>query len=345
MAFLKNAWYVAAWAEEVDRTPMARTLLGESVLMYRREDGQAVAMGNRCPHRHAPLCDGRLVGDAIECPYHGLKFDTSGTCVDNPHGRHLIVPAMRVDSYTLVERYGALWIWMGDAAPDESLIPDFGVLNDVAHYRTVRRHMMVEADYRLVADNVLDLTHIVYVHKGIGGLGFLENESNETQQVGNQVWCRRRNEGIKAAPAYRAVVPDYNHILVDKQQNIRWDPPANLLLEIVHHETQKPDSLRTVNYGGNLLTPETEGRTHYFWSVSRGYALDNEALDAAMEKGVNDAFAGEDKPIIEAQQRMMNLHGDQTPAPVLLETDVAAMRARRVLEGLIATEAKSTAAH
>lgn len=344
MSFLRNAWYVAAWADEIGRAPLARTLLGESVLMYRRENGQAVAIGNRCAHRHAPLSDGQRVGDAIECPYHGLKFDPSGACVENPHGRHVITPALRVTSYPFVERHSALWIWMGDAPVDESLIPDFSVLSDAARFRTVRRHMMVDADYRLIADNVLDLTHIVYVHKGIGGRAFLDNESNDTQQVGHQVWCRRRNVAIQAAPAYRAVMPDYEDVLVDKQQNIRWDPPANLLLEIVHHETRKPERLRTSNFGGNLLTPETAGRTHYFWSVSRDYALDSNALDAAMAKGVEQAFEGEDKPIIEAQQRMMDLAGNRTPAPVLLETDAAAMRARRVLDGLIAAEGGAAAA-
>lgn len=343
MAFLENTWYMAGWAEEVTQTPMARTLLGESVLMYRRENGEAVAMQNRCPHRHAPLHLGQRVGDEIECPYHGLRLDATGACTDNPHGRHVIPPAMRIKAYPLVELYSVLWIWMGDAPPDTALIPDFSVFTRDGH-RTVRRSMMVEADYRLIADNVLDLTHIVFVHKGIGGQAFLQNESNETQQLGQQVWCRRRNVGITAAPAYRAVEPGYNDVKVDKQQNIRWDVPSNLLLHIQHHETGQPERLLTNNYGGNLLTPETETRTHYFWSVTRDYALDNERLDVLLEKAVEDAFAGEDKPIIEAQQRMMNLAGDRLPPTVLIETDSAAVRARRLLEGLIQAEQGQSAA-
>lgn len=344
MAFLKNAWYAAAWAEEVGREMLARTLLGESVLMYRRLDGRAVAIGNRCPHRHAPLNEGKLIGDEVQCPYHGLKFDCSGACTENPHGKRFIPVTMAVKSYPLVERHSVLWIWMGDAPADEALIPDFEVLANTSAHRTVRGHMMVEADYRLVADNLLDLTHIVYVHKGLGGLAFLENESSETEQRGNQVWSRRRNQGITAAAAYRAAEPGYEKVKVDKFQNMRWDPPSNLLLEIVHHETGKPESLRTVNHGGNLLTPETLSRTHYFWSITRDFALDNAALDGIMGKTVHDAFVGEDKPIVEAQQRMMNLSGEQIPSPVLLETDAAAARARRVLDKLIVAEGHTTAA-
>ena len=344
MAFLKNTWYMAAWGDEVTREPMARTLLGESVLMYRREDGTPVAIHNRCPHRHAPLNQGKLIGDEIQCPYHGLRFNSTGACTNNPHGQHKIPPAMCVPAYTLAERDSILWIWMGAGSPDESLIPDFSVLTRPEH-RTIRRLMTVDADYRLIADNILDLTHIVYVHKGIGGQQFLESESSATEQVGQQVWCRRRNEAITAAPAFRAVEPGYNTVKVDKHQNIRWDPPSNMLLEILHHESGNPRNLRTTNYGGNLLTPETEARTHYFWSVTRDYATENEALDEVIGSALRDAFVNEDKPIIEAQQAMMNLSGGNLPQPVLIETDAAAMRARRVLDTLMQSERSNATAH
>ncbi|MES1980403.1 MAG: aromatic ring-hydroxylating dioxygenase subunit alpha [Pseudomonadota bacterium] len=340
MRFLKNTWYVAAWAEEVSRGLFSRTLLGESVLMYRKEDGTAVAMSNRCPHRFAPLDQGQLVGDEVQCPYHGLKFDCSGKCTDNPHGAHMIPSAMALRQYPLVERHSALWIWMGEGQPDESLIPDFSVLTQPEKYRTMRRVMPIAAHYALVTDNILDLTHIVYVHAGgIGGTDLLENESSETQQVGQQVWCRRKNIGVTAAPAYRMFNPGLEGIKADKHQNIRWDPPALLLLEIVHHEHQKPESQRITNYSAQMLTPETAISTHYFWSVSRDFELDNVALDTAMVAAVEKAFSQEDKPIIEAQQKMMGAADFSALRPVLIETDAAAMRARRVLDKLLATEA------
>ena len=127
MPFLRNAWYVAAWGNEVKAGGLfSRKLLGESVLLYRKEDGAAVAIGNRCPHRFAPLHLGKLKGDIVECAYHGLQFDGTGACVANPHGGGKPLAAARVKNYPLVERYSALWIWMGDAdKADATTIPVF----------------------------------------------------------------------------------------------------------------------------------------------------------------------------------------------------------------------------
>ncbi len=125
MNFLRNAWYCAGWAADLGAEPITRTYLNEPVLLYRMRDGRAVAIGERCPHRFAPLHKGKLRDDCIECPYHGLRFDASGACVHNPHGDGAIPKAARVKAYPLVEQYGALWIWMGDPSlADESALID-----------------------------------------------------------------------------------------------------------------------------------------------------------------------------------------------------------------------------
>jgi len=104
MAFLRNTWYVAAWENEVSRAPMARTILGRAVLLYRKEDGAAVALADRCPHRSAPLHKGKLVADNIQCPYHGLQFDSSGACAYNPSSGAL-PKAAAVHRYPVAERH------------------------------------------------------------------------------------------------------------------------------------------------------------------------------------------------------------------------------------------------
>jgi vanillate O-demethylase monooxygenase subunit len=129
--FLKNCWYVAAWAKDVGRELLGRTYLSESVCLYRKEDGTPVAIGDRCPHRFAPLHLGQLKGDVVECPYHGLQFDCSGKCSHNPHGDGKIPAAAKVRQYTLAERHSLLWIWMGDPErADAALIPDYSFLTD-----------------------------------------------------------------------------------------------------------------------------------------------------------------------------------------------------------------------
>src|SRR5512134_1088063 len=125
--FLRNAWYAAGFSDEFGRALLARTFLSEAVVLYRTEDGRPVAFEDRCAHRRLPLSMGRLVGDEIECGYHGLVYDCSGTCVKIPgQPRASIPPGARVRSYPVVDRHHYLWIWMGDPArADATLIPDY----------------------------------------------------------------------------------------------------------------------------------------------------------------------------------------------------------------------------
>ena len=127
-AFLKNAWYAAAWSYEVKKELFERTIIGESILFYRKENNQAVAINNACPHRYSPLHLGTLMGDVVECAYHGLRYDSSGHCVHNPHGDGRIPEKMCTRAYPLEEIHNMLWIWMGDPAlADPATIPDFSL--------------------------------------------------------------------------------------------------------------------------------------------------------------------------------------------------------------------------
>src|SRR4051812_26504091 len=122
--FLRNAWYMAGWAGELGREPLARRLVGEAIVLYRKENGDPVALQDRCPHRFAPLSRGKLHQDTIECGYHGLRFDAAGQCVLNPHGNCHIPQGAKVRSYPLVEKNTLAWIWMGTPElADPSLIP------------------------------------------------------------------------------------------------------------------------------------------------------------------------------------------------------------------------------
>ena len=123
--FLMNQWYAAALPSELTDKPLARTICGEAVVMYRTASGQPVALSDRCPHRYAPLSAGTCAGENIICPYHGIIFDSSGTCARIPH-QPTIPQKMRVRAYPLVERWGWAWIWMGDSSlADPKLIPAY----------------------------------------------------------------------------------------------------------------------------------------------------------------------------------------------------------------------------
>jgi phenylpropionate dioxygenase-like ring-hydroxylating dioxygenase large terminal subunit len=159
--FLRNYWYVAASDDEVGRKPLRRILLGEPVVLFRTEDGTPVAFEDRCAHRHLPLSMGKLVGDTLQCHYHGLRYDMTGTCVRVP-GQDLIPPSARVKTYPVVQRYHWVWIWMGDPAlADPDTITDYHWLDDPSWGAKVQ-YLHVQANWKLIVDNLLDLTHLAF---------------------------------------------------------------------------------------------------------------------------------------------------------------------------------------
>jgi phenylpropionate dioxygenase-like ring-hydroxylating dioxygenase large terminal subunit len=111
MAYLRNAWYLAAWylaawSSQLRTSELfQRRLLDEPLVLYRLTNGAPVALQDRCPHRVAPLHMGKIVGDALQCPYDGLRFSASGNCVLNPHGP--LPAAARIRSFPVVARYSA----------------------------------------------------------------------------------------------------------------------------------------------------------------------------------------------------------------------------------------------
>ena len=163
--FLMNCWYVAAISTDVKGEELFhRTILNKPVLIYRKMDGTPVAMLDRCPHRFAPLHLGKRVGDDISCLYHALQFDCEGQCTHNPHGNGLIPKAAKVPTFPLMEKYGFIWIWMGDEAADPGKLPDYGELMSGHPNSVAQTYMHVNANYQLLTDNVMDLSHIDHVH-------------------------------------------------------------------------------------------------------------------------------------------------------------------------------------
>lgn len=168
--FIRNAWYVAAWADEVSDTPLARRILNEPVVLFRDRAGKAAALLDMCCHRGAPLSIGKVTDLGIECGYHGLTFDGSGACVRIP-GQDRIPERARVRRFPLMEQDGFLWIWMGETdRADPSAIVRYPWHNDTAHWPHKHTMYHIQAAAMLVVDNLMDLTHLGYVHGStIGG--------------------------------------------------------------------------------------------------------------------------------------------------------------------------------
>lgn len=332
VTFLRDAWYIVGWSDEFTTAPVARTILGENLVFFRDSKGELAALRNRCPHRFAPLTDGRVIDDAIQCPYHGLRFDTAGRCVLNPHPPHTVTDALRVRAYPIIERYAGAWVWMGEGTPDEALMPDLGVTARTDGHRYVKGTIPLAANYMLMVDNLLDLTHVPILHDGsVGNAQMMEHLTSNVERDGDSVTLTRVNRGISAAPFYQKLYPPYQSIAIDKTQRMHWMLAGNLLLEITHHQTDAPDLHRTTTFTAHLLTPETATTSHYFWMATRDFDLDSDAHDAAVLKAAIDVLTNEDGKIVEEQQRAMGTSDFLGLKPAFIPTDAASIGARRIL--------------
>lgn len=162
--FVKNTWYVAAFSKEVTDKPLARTFLNQKVVLFRSSEGQAVALEDRCCHRLAPLSLGDVEPHGIRCRYHGMVFSPQGKCVEIP-GQDAIPPQMCVKNFPLVEQHGMVWIWMGhpERANPEDIVDVHW--NGADGWPTASGYIHYKANYQLIADNLLDFTHLTFVHR------------------------------------------------------------------------------------------------------------------------------------------------------------------------------------
>jgi len=337
MKFLRNAWYAAAWANELSDTFLARTLLNEPVMLFREENGRAAAMVDRCPHRFAPLSRGKMIDGAVECPYHGLRFGADGSCVHNPHGP--VPRSARVKTFPLVERYEVIWIWMGD--PDlanPASIPDFSAVSDPDNFAIIRDYLHIGVNYQLAVDNLLDLSHVEFLHPMVGNASSSDRATFQHKTEGNTVWALTDWHDEPLTKLWK-ILWDTSLEVGDRNSYMRWDPPSNMLLDVGFTGSGRPRSEGATQFSAHLLTPETERSTHYFWSVARNVSLNKPELDEKIRASINHAFSQEDEPMIAAcQDRMGGTLDLMSLKPVMLKTDGAAGTARKILDQMIRDE-------
>jgi phenylpropionate dioxygenase-like ring-hydroxylating dioxygenase large terminal subunit len=342
--YLRNAWYVAAWSDDLaEGQLLGRMILKEPVVLFRKADGNAAALDDRCPHRFAPLHMGKvLAGDRVQCPYHGLEFDPSGACVLNPHGNKHIPPRARVRSYPVTEKHKAIWIWMGDKPADPSKVPDFGVLDNVPEmHATKRDRLTIRANYELIIDNLLDLSHTSYLHDGILGNSETVESEITVDMEGDDVIVGRHASNAKTPGLFAILMPSGPE-KVDKFTRMRWMAPSNLrLLTGVCMPGAIPDS-GTGYHAIHMLTPESDKTTHYFFTAVRFNVLTaDDKLNAQIQEKISTtrrfAFEEQDAPVIEAQQDLIDASSTLVD-PVTLAIDVGPVRYKQVLQKLIRAE-------
>lgn len=333
MPFVKNCWYAAGWDQEFEAGSItARTLLGRTVAFFRGEDGQVAALLDRCPHRGVPLSMGSIVEGRVRCLYHALEFDAAGTCVHNPHvpSRSSRLPAERIPTAT---RYGMVWLWHGDAeAADPALVPDYGWFVE-PRYATIHGKLHVQADYRLVIDNLMDLSHAEYLHaRTVGTPGSSGSVKNSVSAEDARVTVHRRVSDLPPSAVFAPLWKKTPRI--DQYADMSWRAPSNLLLDlgIVPPGGERADGFHFPS--AHLLTPETERSTHYFYAVARDFATDDAVLSERIRATFVQAFDGEDCPVIEAVQRRIDEAQGGFKFANFTAGDAASAKVRRMLDEL-----------
>ena len=337
MPFLRNAWYCAGFGADLKPEALNPiTILDEAVVLFRRADGSPAALADRCPHRFAPLSMGKVCDGQVQCAYHGLRFDAAGQCRHNPHGDGSIPKAAVVRAYPVQERHGALWIWMGKpSAAEPAALPDFAEIDERAGWSRVQGYLHVKANYQLIADNLLDLSHVPFLHPFLGGGSPPPPEFRpdiRMEQRGDTVFAINEFHSMPNTPLYQMLWESgAPPALTDMRANMRWDPPSVLLLDTGATPVDQPRQHGPSAPSSHWLTPETETTTHYFWAAARDRHVGNTEMSTQIAAGFDAAFRNEDEPMIEACQRRMGTTDLMSLKPVLLPTDGPSIRARRVI--------------
>ena len=343
--FLRNCWYVGAWSDEVSgETLLSRKLLGEQVVFYRRKSGGAVALRDRCAHRFAPLSLGRLEGDCLRCMYHGLLFAADGKCVEEPGRKH---PAHGTDvrSYPVIERWKQVWIWMGDPAlADPAAIPDCHWQADPG-WRSIPATMEYRCDYRLIVDNLLDFSHLTFVHaKTLGGSATIAATKPRTEELANGVRLSRWYLGepeiapyLKGFETFQGPVDRWHVYELTTAGNV-----FNMDSGSAPAGTGAPEGHRVAEamqfHATQIVTPEDERNSHFFWTYAHNFNIADAGFTRKLAARIAEGFE-EDRIIIEAQQKVVDESGDARMA--YIHFDHALTLGRRRIEQQIAAEQAS----
>jgi len=332
--WLRNCWYQLAWVHEFEQAPvLARTILNQRLIVFRDSVGALCAIQDRCPHRFAPLSAGSFEHGVIRCGYHGLAFDGHGQCVHNPHGG--ITSAMRVPAFAVRERYGAAWIWMGAADADDSLLPELRFIDDTPVSARHFGYMETAANYQLLTDNIMDLSHADYLHPHSLG-GIMTGAKVSTGEANGEFRIQWQSNDCIPPPAFRSMVPPPAR--ADIWTEVSWRPPAVMILgtgaNVAGAERNPANEAITLHN----MTPATLMSSHYFFCITRKFKVEDHAFNQMLGTTISNAFSNEDKPMLEKQQASMGGAEFWSLNPVLLSIDSGAVKVRRLLSKMIDRE-------
>ena len=345
--FLLNAWYVAAAADELSTTrPLGRRICNQPMVFWRDAAGKVAATEDFCPHRGAPLSLGRVCEGKLICGYHGLEMGCDGRTVSMPEQRVRGFPPVK--AYPVVERYGFIWVWPGDAAAADPAKIHHLEWADSPEWAYGGGLYHIACDYRLMIDNLMDLTHETYVHSDSIGQPEIDEAPPATRVEGDEVITSRFMNNIKAPPFWQMAMRGNgldDSAAVDRWQVCHFVPPSHIMIEVGvalagHGGIDAPKDKKASSIVVDFITPETETSIHYFWGMARRFKPEDAELTATIRAGQGKVF-GEDLQMLEQQQK--NLKEFAGRQLLMLNIDSGGVQSRKVLERLLAAEAAARA--
>ena len=342
--FIKNTWYVACTEAELEgmgTRPLGRTICNEKMVFFKGPDGRVAAVEDFCPHRGAPLSLGKVCNGKLVCGYHGLEMGCEGKTVHMPGQRVRAFPAVK--AFAVVERYGFVWVWPGDQAKaDEAQMPVFEFFDNPAWaYGGGLYH--VKADYRLMIDNLMDLTHETYVHANSIGQPEIDETPCTTTVEGDQVILQRHMEGIQAPPFWQMAMSANGldpQAKVDRWQICRFTPPSHIMIDVGVALAGKggfdaaPEH-KAYSVVVDFITPETESSHWYHWGMARQFKPDDAALTDKIRAGQGGIF-NEDMEMLQLQQANISKWPDRKL--LMLNIDSGGVQSRRIIDRWLALE-------
>jgi chlorophyllide a oxygenase len=274
---MRAYWYPLCRSDDLPpHRPLAATLLGDPLVLFRDETGAPRCLADLCPHRSAPLSLGRVEAGRVECPYHGWQFDGAGACVHIPSvAAGLSMPERaRVRRYPCVVRAGLVWVWPGD--PSQADDAATWGCDDTDSRALVTGVRDLDVDHGLVIENLLDLAHAPFTHDG--------TLATRADRCGLDVHPATTDHGLRAR--FRRTDDDCLNA-----QSVAFEAPCTVRFDDDDHGPTQT----------HRVVPLGPRRTRWFWEVTREGLLASAALDALLAARAA-AIVEQDVRLLLAQQ-------------------------------------------
>lgn len=329
-----NCWYVAATSAETGRGLLARTVLGRPVVIYRLASGAVAALEDRCPHRSLPLSYGTLSGDEVVCGYHGMAFGPDGRCLRVPSQEHVPYGA-RARSYPVRDEPPFVWIWPGDPARAALSDPPALPWLQGRDWATFGETLQVDANYWLLHENALDLTHFPHVHPGMSPAPYLVSPPPLEIAVSEASVSYYRDFPPSRLVDWQAATTGLRQDREYAQRESGEFVSPGLHIDRMHVLADGDGGRSYDKILTRAFTPVSPGSTLVSWQVSRNYLTGQPEVSEQL-RAVHRATLLADKRVLEAIQARA---GRFPAGPEFnVSADVAALRAHRIIEEMLAAE-------